>query len=427
MSESRDNYECAENELCIDVAGDTTPAEGAYAKGRFDNYLKNLEQTCGLDSGLALHYPFWNVKEFFDQSFTILNFESSSLSEDLWQNAHQNREEKSSYPDGSTFRHFHFGASQYGTQSLHPERSGVEAVSLANNHARDFGSVGLQTTMQALSFAGLTYFGAGENIEAAFSPKIETYKGKKIALIGLSTVVGPDEPDAPMHTNVIKTEGAQVAAYSHSAGGIEKHKAFLDLAIEKAKSQESDIIIVYYHWGTEKETFPKDYQMELGRYAADRGANLVVGAHQHVIQGVEEYHPKNNSQVVPIAYGLGNFMFGGNQNPEDNRSIIFRLKYKIDDKNNLVPNGYVIIPVIYTEDKDANKKAKDAASCFAQAGRFSPKIASGAAAKNILDLVAQRSARIPQQPLDRDQNPIISPAEIQEMIRQLDEMREDFK
>ena len=74
-------------------------------------------------------------------------------------------------------------------------------------------------------------------------------------------------------------------------------------SIQKAKEQ-CDFLVVYVHWGVERETEPKDYQKAMGRQYIDAGADLVVGSHPHVLQEVEYYNGK------PIVYSLGNFVFG---------------------------------------------------------------------------------------------------------------------
>ena len=74
-------------------------------------------------------------------------------------------------------------------------------------------------------------------------------------------------------------------------------------AIKTARGQ-CDYLVVYVHWGVERETEPKDYQRAMGRQYIDAGADLVIGSHPHVLQGIEYYKGK------PIFYSLGNFVFG---------------------------------------------------------------------------------------------------------------------
>ena len=64
-----------------------------------------------------------------------------------------------------------------------------------------------------------------------------------------------------------------------------------------------DVVIVSFHWSAEKREYPKDYQVELAHICIELGADLIIGHHPHVVQGVEIY------QGVPIFYSLGNFAF----------------------------------------------------------------------------------------------------------------------
>ncbi len=78
------------------------------------------------------------------------------------------------------------------------------------------------------------------------------------------------------------------------------------------------MVLASCHWGIEREYYPEDYQKSLGRKCIDWGADLVIGHHPHVLQGVEEYEGKF------ILYSLGNFCFGANRNPEDKDCMIFQ-------------------------------------------------------------------------------------------------------
>ncbi|MFR5582577.1 MAG: CapA family protein [[Clostridium] scindens] len=84
------------------------------------------------------------------------------------------------------------------------------------------------------------------------------------------------------------------------------------------KEAGAQLIIVNFHWGIEREYLPNDTQKKLAHLAIDEGADLVIGHHPHVLQGVEKYKDKY------IAYSLGNFCFGGNSNPEDKDTMIFQ-------------------------------------------------------------------------------------------------------
>jgi len=165
--------------------------------------------------------------------------------------------------------------------------AGVDAVSLANNHAIDYGRVGLEDTLDQTRAAGLGIFGAGRNEQEAYAPYIVEKNGIKIALLGASYIVRSETWKAsPTQPGVAETvDTKRIVA-----------------AIKQAKTQ-ADCVIVYPHWGTENTSKVESYQRELARAYIDAGADLVVGAHPHTLQGFERYKDKW------IAYSLGNFIF----------------------------------------------------------------------------------------------------------------------
>lgn len=158
----------------------------------------------------------------------------------------------------------------------------IEAVSMGNNHRLDYGKEGSQDTVEAVKNAGIVY-AYDENVGI-----FET-KGIKIGYVSVNEV--------------------------YWGAGVEKT---MQSGIEKLQEEEADLILACCHWGTERENFPEPYQTDLGRKCIDWGADLVIGHHPHVLQGVDYYKGKY------IIYSLGNFCFGANRNPEDKDTMIFQ-------------------------------------------------------------------------------------------------------
>lgn len=165
---------------------------------------------------------------------------------------------------------------------------GVDIVTLANNHILDFGPEGITDSIRALEGAGIRHVGAGENREQAERLEVLEVNGKRIGFLGTSRVyMSADWAAGPEHPGVFSTYDP--------ARAVEAIKAARD---------QCDYLVVYVHWGVERETEPKDYQRAMGRQYIDAGADLVIGSHPHVLQPVEYYNGK------PIVYSLGNFVFG---------------------------------------------------------------------------------------------------------------------
>ena len=187
----------------------------------------------------------------------------------------------------------------------------IEAVTLANNHSGDYGEIGLEDTKQYLKEAGITYCSEDE---VAFTE----VQGVKVALIGIYAV---DQED----------KSAQVST-----------------SIAKAKNGGADLIVVAFHWGTELVATADSVQRALGHLAIDEGADLVVGHHPHVLQGIEEYNGKY------IVYSLGNFCFGGNTNPAEYETIIFQQSFHLGGRGSAESTGVNIIPCRISSNTGSN-------------------------------------------------------------------------
>lgn len=163
----------------------------------------------------------------------------------------------------------------------------INVVTLGNNHALDYGTQALQDTFSTLQGVDIQYVGAGNNLKEARETKYFDTGEKTIAVLGASRVIPVTD------WNAGENKPGLFTTYDPTA---------LIAEIKTAKEQ-SDYVIVYVHWGIEKKNHPEEYQRNMARQYIDAGADLVVGSHPHVLQGVEYYKDK------PIIYSLGNFIF----------------------------------------------------------------------------------------------------------------------
>lgn len=165
----------------------------------------------------------------------------------------------------------------------------VEAANLANNHSFDYGKKSYEDTIAALEAEGISSFGYERTA-------VMDIKGVKVGLAGVYELAKHIDCKQDLLENIasLKEQGAQ-------------------------------LIIVSFHWGQEKENIPNNVQVELAHTAIDNGADLVLGHHPHVLQGIEEYKGKN------IVYSLGNFCFGGNSAPRDMDTMIFQQTFTLKD------------------------------------------------------------------------------------------------
>ena len=186
----------------------------------------------------------------------------------------------------------------------------VEAVTLANNHSVDYGEVSMADTKTYLDEAGIIWF---ENLNAAVVEK----NGVKIGLIGLNALSGTAEANLPK-------------------------------AMDKVKNDGAELVIVQIHWGIEGDLIPMASQRQLAHTAIDLGAELVIGHHPHVVQGLEKYNGRM------IVYSLGNFCFGGNQNPKDKDAMIFQQTFTMQDGKALLDDNWRVYPCSISSVRERN-------------------------------------------------------------------------
>lgn len=183
---------------------------------------------------------------------------------------------------------FTFRADPANVQLL--DEMGVDIVSLANNHASDYGEISLLDTLDTLNEAGIPYVGAGKDLKEASKVVFYEKDGLKVGIVSATEVERLATPD---------TKGAT----ENSPGTFRCFQNDeLEAVIREAKTQ-CDFLIVYVHWGTES-TDELDWSQP--GQAVDftaAGADVIIGAHPHVLQEIAYVND------VPVFYSLGNYWF----------------------------------------------------------------------------------------------------------------------
>lgn len=167
------------------------------------------------------------------------------------------------------------------------KNAGIDVVTLANNHALDYGPQALEDTLSLLNQNKIAHAGAGLNSEQALKPARLKVSGNNISFLGYSYILPPGF--------LPNQNKAGVAPARPDRQAIAKQI--------KEEKEKSDFVICYYHWGLEYQDYPIKAQKSLAHFSIDSGADLVLGSHPHVIQGIELYKGKL------IAYSLGDFVF----------------------------------------------------------------------------------------------------------------------
>ncbi|HIJ86122.1 MAG TPA: CapA family protein [Desulfuromonadales bacterium] len=183
--------------------------------------------------------------------------------------------------------------------------AGFNLVTLANNHSMDFGAEALAETLQHLSDNGIASIGAGESLSEARKMALYSIKGKKIAFLAFSL-----------------TQPVEFFARQDRPGTAPGYEKLVIADIAGARSQ-ADYVIVSFHWGKEATETVQQYQRNAAHSAIEAGADVIIGHHPHILQGVERY----KSGI--IFYSLGNFTFASKSSVAD-VSAILRLTFAED-------------------------------------------------------------------------------------------------
>lgn len=303
-------------QLTVSLMGDCTL--GTDEAFNYDTSLNAYFATQGAD------YFFQNVRPILEaDDLSIVNMEGT-LTESTERNW-----EKFAFKGSPDFVNILSGSS-------------VEAANIANNHSHDYGDQSFEDTKATLKEAGITPFGYDDTA-------VVTVKGVKVGLVGIYELNDHLERKQQLKDNI-----AQV------------------------RRDGADLIIVVFHWGNERETVPDSNQMTLGHLAVDYGADLVVGHHPHVLQGIEEYRGRY------IVYSLANFCFGGNSAPSDMDTMIFQQTFTLRNGEVLCDSNTKIIPCSVSSATGYNN--------------YQPTPSEGSEAERILQKIEDLSSQIPAAP-----------------------------
>lgn len=284
-SEEPENFEVS---ITISATGDVT-----LGTHQNQDYGYSFRQE--YDNAEDESYFFENVYDIFSQDdMTLVNLEGVlTLSEEM--------------QEGHTYNIK--GDPEYVNILL---AGSVEVAGMANNHKNDYGEQGIKDTVAALEGAGIPY---------AYDSNVVIYETQGIRI-------------------------GYVSANEVSWGvAVEKH---IQDGIAKLQEEDVDLILVSVHWGIERENYPEAYQRNLGKKCIDWGADLVIGHHPHVLQGIEEYQGKY------IVYSLGNFCFGANRNPADKDTMIFQQTFTFVNGEKQEDREIRIIPCSVSSVKERN-------------------------------------------------------------------------
>ncbi|MFQ3663755.1 MAG: CapA family protein [Chloroflexaceae bacterium] len=204
--------------------------------------------------------------------------------------------------------------------------AGFDLLSVANNHALDAGPEGLVETLDTLRDAGLAAVGAGRNEAAALAAVMPRTRGLRVAVLAFNDVRDPADGRGGLAPPEDRTwPNPDFAGCPPGAGACPPGRAWLSArAVEavRAARADADVVVVLIHWGVEYAAEPGVRQRAWASRLVAAGADLVLGAHPHVLQPVEFMAAGERTGIV--AYSLGNFLFDGPDNPALSSGVVLR-------------------------------------------------------------------------------------------------------
>ena len=217
--------------------------------------------------------------------------------------------------------------------------AGFDMMLTANNHTLDRRDRGLCTTIKTLDAKGVDHIGTYPDAEARAKalPYIKDIKGFKVGFLNYT-----------YGTNGIRISGNVVVDYID--------RKTIDADIRATRAAGAEILVVAIHWGDEYRLLPNAFQRDMAQFLKDRGVDLIIGGHPHVIQPMQlEPNDKNNERNTLLVYSLGNFI--SNMKTTDTRGgAMVHATLKRDAKGHayVAEAGYKLVFTLQPNAKDRN-------------------------------------------------------------------------
>ncbi len=189
------------------------------------------------------------------------------------------------------------------------EAAGFDALSLANNHAGDYGTAALVRTVDLLREAGLRPFGAGRDLREARRAVVLERHGTTFGFLGFNAI--GETPEAGSHS-----PGANAVSMPPRTGPLDRDELDRVLGDVRNLSDRVDVVVVLPHWGRQYTARPEPSQEYVARRLARAGADLVVGGHPHWVQGASLVGE------TLVVQSLGNFVFDMDFMPETMEGLV---------------------------------------------------------------------------------------------------------
>ncbi len=175
-------------------------------------------------------------------------------------------------------------------------RAGFDLLTLANNHTGDYGETALRQTLRSIDRSPLRRVGAGRNAREAWRPAVLRHQGVSFGFLAFNAI--GETPRATAHS----PGSAEIRMQPRTGPLNSRDLSRMTRGITRL-AERVDVVVVMPHWGDQYTNQPVPAQRRVGAALIDAGADLVVGGHPHVVQGVQ---PRDDRLIV---HSLGNFIF----------------------------------------------------------------------------------------------------------------------
>jgi poly-gamma-glutamate capsule biosynthesis protein CapA/YwtB (metallophosphatase superfamily) len=218
------------------------------------------------------------------------------------------------------------------------KNAGIDIFVTANNHAADRGKNGIISTIYRLDSIGVPHTGTFTDKAArdTLYPLIIKKNGFSLSLLNYTYATNGIVVPPPVIVNMLD-------------------KNLITADIEKAKSKNPDLIILFLHWGTEYDTVPSKNQTDLAEYFFSRGVDLIIGSHPHVIQRMEWTKDETTLKDRIVVYSMGNFVSNQRRTNTDGGSIV-RIELEKKADSTYVSDAAYYLTWVYTPIVNYRKK-----------------------------------------------------------------------
>lgn len=217
-------------------------------------------------------------------------------------------------------------------------KAGIDCFVTANNHSADRGKTGILKTLHKLDSLGIPHTGtfADKNERDSLYPLMLNIKGNSIALLNYTYGTNGIKVPDPVIVNILS-------------------KDLVAADIDRARQKNPDLIILFLHWGTEYDTIPSRAQEEMAEFFFNRGADLIIGSHPHVLQKMiwTKKSPVNKDRVT--VYSLGNFV-SNQRRPKTDGGAMVRIGLERNNDSLTVAEADYYLTWVYTPVENSRKR-----------------------------------------------------------------------